>query len=444
MNTEDDTFSIHAFSATTSTHDDCISMDSRLSDDSEDFDMACDSQTQLTQEDEIQAPPNTPIPKRRLEPESISTVGYVQQRLKKRRLGRELWIVGRVTMDGLFNLILDCECVQDHPFWSRLTHVFFEGLQLWEGVVRVHPGAERYIPFWRALRAHHPHLYVGWSMPPPLLESVNLARWIQTRPFWDSLCDVKLKLVTADYLELNLESVMYREGTIPLGWEDALVVVIPNRLTMLKDVWTMNRLVHCHERCAKLVVNTFGFLNLQQQPTSHGLVELIQPTSECGLQSTLELMNHLVDFIPQHRFLMGIDTQAVKFMLSPPGEEQHVVRMEIVSRRQVENERTLGIREVNGKRTFKYKEIYDHQQQGSLLELKRKQQVISYDSFRVLNRKYNMVIDDGYGGVVVGRLDADLDCRQAHSILFIAYNKLSPLGLAPRVIEVPLNEGPLL
>lgn len=360
---------------------------------------------------------------------------HVQRGMKRRRLGRELWVVGRMTMEGLFHWIMDNEQPQQHPAWSRLTHVFFDGLEIQDGQVKIHPQASKFIPFWHALVREHAHLSIGWSLPPLMEQARKMEHWLQTQPFWSSMVECKLA-VKADFMELNLADVLYRDGSIPVGWEDCLVITVPNRLDMLEQVWTWQRLKHLNDRCAKLVINSYGYLKVQRSNNSHGLIELIEPQCESGLQDTLDIMHQITQHVPAHRFLLGIDTQAVQFHLSGSDDKAHVVKMSILSRRQVQHERDLGFTLLKGtheKRTFKYKEVTDHERQGSLLELRRKQVIISYDSYRIINRKLNMVVDDLWGGVMIGRLDSDLDCRQSHSILYMSYSKLQPLGLVAKV-----------
>lgn len=329
---------------------------------------------------------------------------------------REIWLGARVRCD-MFPLPLD------HPAWSKLSHVFLEdGIYYDEALMECHVKGNFTMPFWKELTEKHPHIKVVWCLPNVMMLGESLDRAMSTNQFWFQLENV-MNIVKADYLELNLESVPMKHGMIADGWSDKLIVILPNSLDRLQFGWEWGMVEKVLGLVCKAVMNSFGFLQKDRVHTQHGYVDLVKTLPECGLTPFHEVMTPLDKHAS--KIMMGIDTQAVRYLLDQNNSE-HFYKFELLTRHQLLIEKEKGYRppEDLEKRQYKYKSVYYPELQGSLLELRRKKVMVSYDSVSDIHRKVDYMVNSGMGGFVIGCLDHDVAIEDKQSILMLVDQRL--------------------
>lgn len=325
----------------------------------------------------------------------------------------ELWLAVRLGVQGMHEGYDWCDD------WHKVTHFFIEdGLDFNNGLPSVNVVSTSRIPLCFELKRKYPHLKIVWCMPNQMEKSDELDRALGTNPFWDQLANLKVA-VGADLIELNLECVSMKYGAVPTeGWRDSLILVLPNSIRNLKYHWSVGLLMQIFESVKKVVINSFGMMEKERVYTPHGYADMIKCASDCGLKPFDDVITLMDSF--KSKILVGIDTQAVRYLLDTPKSE-YFCKFELLSRRALWIEKDVGYRPPGDteKRVYKYRSTNCPHSQGTLLELRRKKVLVSYDSIKDLEAKADYVVSNGLGGFVIGNLENDLPLKHRQSILHV-------------------------
>lgn len=341
---------------------------------------------------------------------------------KKRPLESKKALAVRLNPQSIYEMLFDNENLLNEPFWDKVTHIFFNGLDLVNHhiVLAEHSklfSAKTYLPWILALKQAHPFLKIYWTLPPVVHGDKMLYDTLKMNngfhgTVWVTLNAV-LKQVKADGLELALDGCPSFDFPMNLAanfWSQKTVLTLPNNLYVLKTI-SPALLQEMVDYSEFFLLNSFGFFRYGFVPSNQRLVRVLK-SDESGVNHFLDLLACLSTSIHK-KVLLGMDTAGTWFHLLHKNTDQ-VLEFKPMANKKIDF-------------TMKQEQWYTEwptPEMGSVAYHTQQPYVISYDRFEVQELKLTHVMSQCLAGVVTGDLVNDLNWKNPQALLNLCYNKL--------------------
>lgn len=346
----------------------------------------------------------------------------------------------RLTGKSIYQWTLEGITISDLPFWYRLTHLIIDCFvfesdgslntgypQFTSNITNddvlhnsVMMNMETYLEILKIIRDKYPHVKMIWSLPSVRdstywqvfvrrqgVKLVNSLNELMER--WPDLIH-GLMAETSFLFNLTMPLIQRIKKTV---WWVYLYQDTPT--SFLRDV--------IEEMCiAYFVVNSFGMFEKHALPTSHGMYEWLEIQPEASVTRFEQLVDTFRQYlgyrIETEQFLMGMATTALQFN-HHPWHTKEASTFTVIPHHQLYHDMNFGYES--------YNEESNHAQGYSLIKYDRPKKTISYDNDMVRMRKFQLVQEEGYGGLVLGHPEHDLLFNHPRSLIRQAMEYFKPM-----------------